>query len=202
MDCLRRKTRSKILIKVDLQPEPIDFDAKVKTDGQNFLAVNPRPRGKQWKNKEFWREAIPDMTSAYKSICAYSSLWIKPDQPTIDHYISRDENPALAYEWSNFRLSRWRINTRKGKHKDVLDPFKIGKNWFELDFTTFGIKPNSKIKDANIKKAVQETIDRLDLDNTDYREARESWFNNCRDNIAELEKKAPFIAYEMKRQGI
>ena len=115
---------------------------------------------------------------------------------------ARDEDPNKAYEWENFRLSRWRINTRKRNHKDVLDPFTIGESWFELDFTTFGIKPNSELKDANIKKAIQETIDRLDLDNTDYREARESWFNNCRDNIAELEKKAPFIAYEMKRQGI
>lgn len=190
------------MIKIDLQPEPIDFDAKVKIPGQDFLNNVPRPRGKQWKNKDYWCSVIPDMMEAYNSICAYSSLWIKPDQPTIDHYISRDEYPNKAYEWENFRLSRWRINTRKRNHKDVLDPFTIGESWFELDFTTFGIKPNSELKDANIKKAVQETIDRLDLDNTDYREARESWFNNCRDNIAELEKKAPFIAYEMKRQGI
>jgi hypothetical protein len=190
------------LIKVDLQPEPNDFDVKVRLNGQSFLATTPRPRGKQWKNKEFWREAISDMTAAYQSICAYSSLWIKPDQPTIDHYISRDENPALAYEWENFRLARWRINTRKRNHKDVLDPFNVGENWFELDFTTFGIKPNSEIEDVNIKKAVQDTIDRLELDNIDYREARESWFNAFRNNIAELEKKAPFIAYEMKRQGI
>lgn len=189
------------MIKVDLQPEPSDFEDKVKKDGQDFLKTNPRPKGKEWKGKEFWRKAISDMTVVYKSICAYSSLWIKPDQPTIDHYISRDENPSLAYEWSNFRLARWRINTSKKNHKDVLDPFEIGENWFELDFTTFGIKPNPKLS-KDEKDDVWKTIERLKLDDIDYREAREAWFNAFRNDIEELEKYAPFVAYEMRRQEI
>jgi hypothetical protein len=160
----------------------------------------PRPRGKQWKNKEYWRRAIPDMVLAYKSICAYSSLWIKPDTPTIDHYISRDEDANQAYDWENFRLARWRINTRKGTHKNVLDPFAIGEDWFELDFTTFGIKPNPQL-DKSEKEAVAKTIERLDLDNNDYRDAREAWFNFFNHDISKLEEKAPFIVSEMKRQG-
>lgn len=140
------------------------------------------------------------MTTAYNGICAYSSLWIKPHQPTIDHYVSRDENPNLAYEWENFRLAIGRINTKKRNYKDVLDPFVIGENWFVLDFTTFGIKPNPALDNAE-KEAVKKTIKRLDLDNRDYREAREAWFNGFRNNITQLEKYAPFIAHEMKRQG-
>jgi hypothetical protein len=189
------------LIKVKLQSEPADFVSKVKKPGLDFLSKVPRPRGKQWNNKEYWRRAISDMATAYKSICAYSSLWIKPDQPTIDHYISRDEDASQAYEWKNFRLARWRINTRKGKHKDVLDPFAIGENWFELDFTTFGIKPNSLL-DNEKKSAVWKTIERLKLDDTDYRDAREAWFNNFQNDISKLEEKAPFIAAEMKRLGL
>ncbi len=188
------------MIKVELQLKPADFDSKVKKPGQDFLSKVPRPRGKQWKNKDFWCDVIPDMMTAYKSICAYSSLWIKPDQPTIDHYVSRDENPKLAYEWSNFRLARWRINTSKRNHKDVLDPFTIGENWFELDFPTFGIKPNPKL-DNSEKEAVAKTIERLKLDNNDYRDAREAWFNAFKHDISKLEEKAPFIASEMKRQG-
>jgi hypothetical protein len=188
------------VIKVELQPKPADFDSKVKKDGQDFLNEVPRPRGEQWLGKEFWRRAIPDMVTAYHSICAYSSLWIKPDTPTIDHYISRDEDANQAYEWENFRLARWRINTRKGKHKDVLDPFEIGEAWFELDFTTFGIKPNPKL-DQPEKEAVIKTIEKLDLDNTDYRDAREAWFIYLKHDISKLEEKAPFIASEMQRQG-
>lgn len=188
------------MIKVKLQPEPVDFKLKVKKDGKDFLGEVPRPRGEQWKGKEFWRRAIPDMVVTYNSICAYSSLWIKPDQPTIDHYISRDENASQAYEWKNFRLARWRINTRKGKHKDVLDPFAIDETWFELDFTTFGIKPNPKL-DQPVKEAVIKTIKRLELDNTDYREAREAWFIAFKNDIPRLKEKAPFIASEMLRQG-
>lgn len=201
MDCLRFKTRSRVLIRVKLQPEPDDFDSQVKKPGQDFLSKVPRPKGRQWKNKDFWCEAIPDMMEVYNSICAYSSLWIKPDQPTIDHYVSKDEDPQNAYEWKNFRLARWRINTSKRNHKDVLDPFTIGENWFDLDFTTFGIRPNPALNNID-KEAVRNTIKRLKLDNLDYREAREVWFNAFRDNIAELEKYAPFVAYEMKRQGI
>jgi hypothetical protein len=184
-----------------MQPEPIDFYSKVKKRGQDFLDKTPRPRGKEWKNKDFWCDVIPDMMEAYNSICAYSSLWIKPDQPTIDHYVSKDEDPNQAYEWKNFRLARWRINTRKGKHKDILDPFRVGKNWFELDFTTFGIRPNPKLNNMD-KDAIGNTIERLKLDDLDYREAREAWFNAFRNNNAELEKYAPFVAYEMRRQGI
>ena len=201
MDCLRFKTRSRVLITVELQPEPDDFDSLVKKPGQDFLSKVPRPRGKQWKNKDFWCDVIPYMMEAYNSICAYSSLWIKPDQPTIDHYISRDEDPKQAYEWENFRLARWRINTSKRNHKDVLDPFIIGENWFELDFTTFGIKPNPKL-DENERNAIWKTIELLKLDNKDYRDARAEWFDAFRNDISKLEKKAPFVAYEMKRQGI
>lgn len=187
------------MIKVDLQPKPPDFDLKVKKRGQDFLKKFPRPRSKEWGNGVFWRDAIPDMVKAYKGICAYSSLWIKPDQPTIDHYISRDENPKLAYEWSNFRLARWRINTSKRNYKDVLDPFIIGEEWFELNFTTFGINPNPKLNETE-KAAVWKTIERLKLDDTDYREAREAWFNAFKNDISKLEEKAPFIASEMRRQ--
>lgn len=189
------------MIKINLKPKPKDFDLKVKKPGQDFLKKVPRPRGKQWKNKDFWCLAIPDMMKAYKSICAYSSLWIKPDQPTIDHYVSRDTNPQLAYEWSNFRLARWRINTSKRNYTDVLDPFKIGKDWFELDFTTFAIRPNPKLKKTE-KESVSKTIERLKLDSSDYREAREAWFNAFKDDISKLEEKSPFIAYEIRRQGI
>ena len=139
------------MIKVELKRKPSDFDSKVKTPGQRFLNEIKHPRGKQWNNKDFWVRVIPDMVTAYDGVCAYSSLWIKPDQPTIDHYISRDENPNLAYEWNNFRLARWRINTRKRNHKDVLDPFEIGENWFVLEFTTFEVKPNPRLSASHKK---------------------------------------------------
>lgn len=188
------------MIRVDLQPKPTDFYSKVEQPGQDFLSKMPRPRGKQWNNREYWRRAIADMMAAYKSICAYSSLWIKPHQPTIDHYVSRDENPSYAYEWGNFRLAMGRINTSKRNHKDVLDPFKVGEDWFVLDFTTFGIKPNPNLGKSE-KEAVNKTIERLKLDNNDYREAREAWFDAFKNNISKLEEKAPFIAFEMKRQS-
>lgn len=189
------------MIKVDLQPKPTDFDSKVKKPGQDFLKTIPRPRGKQWNNKEYWRKAISDMTTAYNSICAYSSFWIKSQQQTIDHYISRDENPKLAYEWGNFRLASWRINTSKRNNKDVLDPFKIGENWFILDFITFEVKPNPELSATEIE-SIRKTIKQLKLNHNDYIEFRETWFNIIKNDFSLFAKKAPHIAQEMKRQNI
>lgn len=189
------------MIRVDSKPQPDDFEERVLLKGQAFLQEVPRPRGKQWKNKEYWRDVIPDMMTAYDSICAYSSLWIKPDQPTIDHYISRDEDPNLAYDWSNFRLARWRINTRKKNHTDVLDPFNIGQDWFILDFTTFEIHPNPELTEPQ-RQSVINTRNRLDLNHSDYCDVREAWFDAFKNNIYKLREKSPFIAYEAERQGI
>jgi hypothetical protein len=142
------------------------------------------------------------MRTAYKSICAYSSLWLLPhEKATVDHYVPKKDAPSLAYEWSNFRLANLWINSCKYIHRDVLDPFLIGDSWFILDFATFIIKPNPELP-SDLEEAVLKTIKRLKLNHNDYLDSRQFWFETFRNDISMLEEKAPFIAYEMKRQGI
>lgn len=119
---------------------------------------------------------------------------------TVDHFIPKNSAPHLAYEWTNFRLARHRINSKKGEFT-VLDPFTIGNDWFVLDFSTFMIYPNDTLPEDQ-KGKIRETIRHLDLNHRDYIDVRTEWYNEFKENVETLERWAPFIAYEMRRQKI
>jgi hypothetical protein len=194
------------VIRVERQPEPDNFNEEVRVPGLDFIQKTLQAGlslTKEWNkgNGCFWRKAIPSLEFLYNKICAYSSLWLPPSKGTVDHYISKSRNNNLAYEWNNFRLTRLETNRCKGLHTDILDPFEIGENWFTLDFTTFMLHPNQELPNE-IKQAVQTTIRKLKLNEDDYVNAREMWYEAFKDNPAKLAEVSPFIAHETQRQGI
>ncbi len=75
-----------------------------------------------------------------------------------------------------------------------------------LDFTTFLIWPNSAILNDHQKKQVIETIDILKLNDDDelvMERAAYHWnYLNREITLTFLKEKAPFIAYEVIRQGL
>ena len=113
------------MILVREQSEPSNFAEKVRRRGQDFLAKNPRPSAKQLADQPYWRDAAKQLYDAYDGICAYTCHWIAFDtgSRTVEHFVPKVVAPDLAYEWSNFRLVCGRLNSRKGRHQDVLDPF-------------------------------------------------------------------------------
>lgn len=121
----------------------------------------------------------------------------------MDHFIPKSTKPGQAYEWTNFRLCRTRLNNRKGNHTDVLDPFTVPDRWFTLDFTSFLIRPNSALSVTEYDD-VQKTIDRLDLNgDDDYVQERihviqEYCLGNA--DIAAVDARWPFVAREMRAQ--
>ena len=122
---------------------------------------------------------------------------------SVDHFLPKASEPTQAYEWSNFRLSKARLNHSKGRHKDVLDPFALPGRWFILDFTSFLIFPSGALSDGN-KRKVQRTIDRLRLNtDNDYVQERVAVVREyCLGawTLATLDSFWPFIASEMKAQ--
>jgi hypothetical protein len=78
---------------------------------------------------------------------------------------------VLAFEWSNFRLARALMNSRKNKFEDVLDPFEVENGWFFVNQLNGSIRPASGIPN-DVTKQVKDTIDRLGLDHPDCRKAR------------------------------
>jgi len=62
------------VIPVRLQPEPDDFEAKVRQKGLDFLNKFPHP--KNWNNRDYWRHSLDDLYRVYGRTCAYSAQWI------------------------------------------------------------------------------------------------------------------------------
>ncbi len=192
------------MIPVELQPEPEDFLRRVKKDGREFLLANPHPISKEWKGKEYWQRALPDMRQAYKRICAYCCHWIphSTGNHSIDHFIPKSQQPSLAYDWANFRYVSSRFNSRKGT-KIILDPFNLLNESFAIDFKSFLIHPNSNLSPTG-QANVCETIKYLQLNSDDDLVLeRQTYFLEYQAgeiSFEHLEKKAPFIAYEILRQ--
>ncbi len=194
------------MIPVKLQPEPKNFDEQVRKPGNDFLKQTSKPISEDWKGKEYWQKALPEARAVYKGICAYSALWIphSTGNHSIDHFVPKSLNPQLAYEWDNFRYVAARFNSRKGK-RAILDPFSLELDWFILNFGTFFVHPNPLLTESQ-KNKVRQTIDYLQLNGDDEmvaeREAYYKYYKSGDISLTHLEKMAPFIAYEMKRQGL
>jgi len=193
------------MIPVKEQPEPENFEKFVRQPGKKFLEEVPNPTKKQWDYHSYWTKYLIQMRAAYKAICAYSAHWISPDTgaATIDHFISKSKQPSLAYDWSNYRYTASRYNSRK-LTKSILDPFHLEANWFLLDFPSLQIKPNAELLPEQ-RQSVNDTIEVLKLNEEISLEARQIWvMDYCEEKILfeYLEEKAPFIAYELKRQDL
>jgi hypothetical protein len=186
-----------------MQPEPNDFDTKVRRRGAAYLRRVPRPTAEQFKKNSFWKEALPQLKTAYRSICAYSCCWV-PSSCSVDHFHPKTTHPQLAYEWSNYRLADARINNNKGNSADVLDPFHIQEGWFVLDVATLFVKPEPTLNPP-VFTAVDRTITILRLNDEDWVRSRFEIFTLYRNgdcSIGFLRQHYPFMAVEMTRQGI
>ncbi len=194
------------MIPISLQPEPQDFSARVREPGQRFLATTPHPTGKQWRNKEYWQNIIEDLYDAYNGVCAYSGEWIPctTGDPTVDHYIPKSVNPQQAYEWNNFRLACLRFNRWKREFQDVVDPFTIEENSFQLLFPSLQVVPNPDFTNEE-KEKISKTIRRLRLNGGLSIKARRRWIMPLslgRITFDFVKEKAPFLAHEIERQGL
>ncbi|MBD1894153.1 hypothetical protein [Coleofasciculus sp. FACHB-129] len=195
------------MIPVQLQPEPADFSQRVRDKGAAFLNKVPHPKNKDWINREYWQESLDDLYEAYGHICTYSAQWIPRTEgsPTVDHFIPKSVEPKLAYEWQNFRLACLKLNTRKGTHQDVIDPFWMPTGCFILEFPSLQIKPAPILKDP-LKQRVIDTIKHLKL-NEDAKcvKGRQDWLIPYCQKVYPfdyLKRRAPFIAYELERQAL
>ena len=201
------------MIPVGLPVPPANYLISVRTPGLAFLATTPHPNYKQWRRKSFWTRIHDYMYLSFNGVCNYCSSWTPRNENTtpshihqtsIDHYVPKSANPPLAYEWTNFRLSRLRLNNRKDIHRDVVDPCRIGVDWFYLDFTSFLIRPYSTLN-AHDASAVTATIERLelnsDLDYVNERIAIIGLYSLDRITLPEAAAKYPFIAKEIVAQA-
>lgn len=191
------------MIRVERHPKPPTFDKNVRKPGQAFLKKRPRPSS--WEGYEYWRTSKPDLYRLYKGICAFTGLWIPngTGASSVEHFKPKSKYPKLAYEWENFRLACALVNSFKGDHEDVLDPFTIQNGWFTLDFDSCLVKPRIGLS-KKYRDAVQRTIDRLHLNDDRFVNDRVVWRDEFQRNadFESLCRFAPFLAIELERQGL
>lgn len=195
------------MIRIQPHPAPLHYEESVQKPGVQFLRRNPHPTSAEYSRHAYWRAVHDDLYTLYSGVCAYCASWTphvmgKFDHSSVDHFIPKALDPRLAYEWSNFRLCRARLNANKGDSLDVMDPLHIRDGWFTIDFSTFLIRP-SPVVPIFVKTHIDTTITRLHLNDNDYVEERIEVIRNysCdRVTLAELCPKYPFLASEIVRQ--
>jgi hypothetical protein len=188
------------LIRVQPQPEPADFDAKVRQPGRRALESRPE------KLPNHWRHCSKQLWEAYRGICAYLCIHIPPGTGarSVDHHAPKRSNPDLAYEWSNYRLVCSLMNARKRDFEEVLDPFYIEDGWFILDLSGLQVLPHPEL-DEETRRNVLATIERLKLNDKECRDARANYYDDFAASHLSfdvLEKRSPFVAMELRRQGM
>lgn len=117
------------MIKIEPAEEPSDFEKKVRKPGLAYLAAHP---GKE--PKSLWNNCRSDMYNAYGGYCAYTTFKINSRlDAVVDHFLPKSSHVDKVYEWSNFRLSSFHVNSVKKDSENIVDPFKLPENAFHLE---------------------------------------------------------------------
>ncbi len=116
------------MIHVMPQPEPEEFDAKVRQKGLNYLRDNDlsldQPLPPETRIPAYWRDCLDQLHVSYAGVCAYLAVFVErvTGVGSVDHFIAKSALAGRAYEWGNYRLACAIMNSRKRDYDDVLDP--------------------------------------------------------------------------------
>lgn len=186
------------MIHVERRPEPDQFHARVREPGRQALDEHKNPL------PSYWTKCLPELLDAYGRICAYSCLYIPGvvGGHSVEHFAPKSKERELAYEWSNYRLVCALMNARKRDFEDVLDPFDIRDDWFELEFVFLQVRPAPNLE-ASVADAVADTIERLKLNDEQCCTARAVWYEDWKrvpmsDEF--MRERSPFVFREAVRQ--
>ena len=213
------------MIPVAAAPEPKAFDAKVRQLGlsaiDEMVGRPPRVRRKGRKRSKiamreqdipadvfppYWRQALPEMLTAYHRRCAYLAMHIHhaTGSPTVDHVQPKSLSWDQIYEWDNYRLCAAIINSKKGALQTLVDPFKLGAGWFSLNVRTFHVERGAAAPQAEWAR-IDATLPVLNHalcvdEREEYAGCYWAGAHAGGFDLAHLEERAPFVASELQRQ--
>lgn len=200
------------MMPVCLQPEPANFDVRVRQRGHQWLGdkgwVLDAPAPDASALPTYWRETQKELWTAYGGVCVYLCIFFEwaTGASSTDHFVAKSVNAGQAYEWANFRLSCLGPNRNKGRFDDVLDPFEMSEFAFELNLANGEIAPGQHLAASDaVRGMVLTTIARLHLNDVETAAMRAQHVTDylSHDISADyLCRRSPFVWTELVRQGI
>lgn len=211
------------MIPVEPAPEPPHFDRRIRKRGLSAVdemvgkpprVPHPGRKRKKIASREtdipsdafpsYWRDALPDLFDAYHRRCAFLAMYIEyaTGNPSVDHMLPKSRVWNRVYEWSNYRLCAAGVNAKKRELVGIVDPFSCKPGWFALEFIAFQVIAGPRAP-ARERKRIDSSLDLLNT--PDCLKAREVYFEEyaCGHiDFAYLQRRAPFIAYELRRQSV
>lgn len=186
------------MIRFDRVPEPFGFDDRVRKPGKEWLWSHPDTK----RPRDYWNLFKPALAEGFRQLCGYSAMF----EPvgSVDHYISVATDRALAYEWGNLRFaSEWINKSKQNEDTNVLDPFEVGDDWFELLLPSLQLVV-SGLFPAEFREKAEYTLMRLHLrDDERVIRQRQTWYElYCRNELSldGLRRMAPLIARAVEKQ--
>lgn len=184
------------MIPVARPDEPDDFDETVRQRGRAWMA-----KGGQGRPPSYWRAVEPELREAFEIRCGYTAM-LEPSG-TVDHFVAVDRNPALLYEWSNYRYASAWINSSKKNAEDILDPYEVGDGWFELILPSMQLRATERVPDDK-RALVEHTLRRLPLvDDERVLRQRREWLHVYEEGHIDLEglrRFAPLVAAAVEKR--
>jgi hypothetical protein len=178
----------------------------------------PPPVGRAHELPAHWTRVLGALHDGYGGACAYLSVYTHRslDSTSVDHFEPKSKAPiAQAYDWSNYRLTSRPMNTNKGEHLDVLDPFGLPPGLFKLSLVSGRVRISDTVAPLGSALRTQAiaTLKRLKLNDGEYRNLRLHYIDEYLRNRQlpvlnalpaarnQLLLQSPFIHHEVMRQG-
>jgi hypothetical protein len=184
------------MIPVARVPEPLDFNARVRRPGQEWLSRNPHAE----RPRDLWSPFRARLMEGFKNRCGYTAMWDL--NGTVDHFRSIKRDRSLAYEWSNYRYASQWLNSSK-RAVEVLDPHEVGEGWFEILLPSLQLVMTSKVP-LEARPLAEATLRALPIvhDERILRQRR-AWYAEYqagRLSLEGLRVMAPLIAAAVEKQ--
>jgi hypothetical protein len=194
------------MIRVSPPPEPPDFDQKARQPGNTWLDRNLDQNGKlpkETRPPDRWSAFNNQLCDGFQRRCGYLAMHIT--EGTVDHYLSCENHPKLAYEWDNYRYISGSINSSKRTlDEKVLDPFEVQDAWFEILLPSLQLVLTDSVPPEERERA-QFTLEKLHLrDGEKAILLRQEWYTLYLEGdltLKGLEKIAPLIARGSQETG-
>ncbi len=188
------------MIRVHKKKAPRGFKRLVADPGRAWLDAHRGSKGLP----AYWLRVKKRLIKAFGQRCAYTAMWLSHDGQ-VDHFVSVDEDRSKAYRWDNLRYSAgWFNSSKQGlRSSQMLDPFEVGDDWFELELPSLRLKLTAACPEA-IRPRAETMLTRLRLrDGEQVMRSRRAFYEQYlsgRASLAYLDDYAPLIARAIRKQ--